>query len=272
MAARPQRRAEIVDLLERHALRPRKHLGQNFLADPNVVERIVRLSGVGTGDRVLEIGVGTGTLTRGLAAAGARVLGYEVDSRLEPLLKEALAGIENVEIRFEDALGTALASTLGGGPWTMVANLPYNVGTPLIIEALRGVPVIERFIVLLQKEVAARLVAVPGSKAYGLPSVSVALRAEAKRAFTVAPQVFVPRPDVESAVIVIERTPVAPLADRADVLAAAAFNQRRKMLRRSLATALTDPSPVLREAGIDPEARAEDLSAADYLRLAGAVV
>ena len=152
-----------------------------------------------------------------------------------------------------------------------VANGKDLVGTPLIIEALRRVPVIERFIVLLQKEVAARLVAGPGSKAYGLPSVSVALRAEAKRAFTVAPQVFVPRPEVESAVVVIERTPIAPLADRADVLAAAAFNQRRKMLRRSLATALTDPSPVLREAGIDPEARAGDLSAADYLRLAAAV-
>ena len=94
MAARPQRRGEILDLLERHGLRPRKHLGQHFLADPNVVERIVRLAGVGAGDRVVEIGVGTGTLTRGLAAAGAVVLGFEVDARLEPLLTEALADVE----------------------------------------------------------------------------------------------------------------------------------------------------------------------------------
>jgi 16S rRNA (adenine1518-N6/adenine1519-N6)-dimethyltransferase len=271
IAARPQGRAEIAGLLERHGLHPRKHLGQHFLADPNVVERIVRLAGVGPGDCVLEIGVGTGTLTKGLAAAGATVLGYEVDRKLEPLLAEALHGVANVEIRFEDALAADLESALGDARWTMVANLPYNVGTPLLIEVLRSVPVVERFVVMLQKEVADRLVAVPGSSAYGIPSVSIALRAEAKTAFTVSPQVFVPRPDVDSAVIVIERTEASPLADRADALAAVAFNQRRKMLRRSLSATLTEPSSQLRLAGIDPEARAEQLSADDYLRLAAAV-
>jgi 16S rRNA (adenine1518-N6/adenine1519-N6)-dimethyltransferase len=124
---------------------------------------------------------------------------------------------------------------------------------------------------MVQKEVADRIVAGPGSRTYGIPSVSVGLRAVAERAFDVGPQVFVPRPDVESSVLVVERRPEAPYADRADVLAAAAFNQRRKMLRRSLTTVLTDPGPVLEAAGIDPESRAEDLAPADYLRLAAEV-
>ena len=270
-AVRPQGRSEILQLLERHGLRPRKHLGQHFLADPNVVERIVRLAEVGDGDRVVEVGVGTGTLTRGLAATGATVLGYEVDTRLETLLVESLSGLSGVEVRFEDALKADLASDLGEGSWTMVANLPYNVGTPVLIEILRRVPSITRFIVMLQKEVADRLVASPGSRSYGLPSVSLALRANARSAFSVGPQVFVPRPDVESAVIVVERKQTDPLADDADALAAAAFGQRRKMLRRSLASVLVDPAAALVEAGLDPESRAEELSADDYLRLARAV-
>lgn len=268
---RPQGRTEIRELLARHDLRPRKHLGQHFLADPNVVERIVRLAGVGTGDRVLEVGAGTGTLTIGLAATGARVVALEVDRELRSLLTEALDGIDNVDLRFEDVLEADLNSLLDGDDWTMVANLPYNVATPVIVETLRNVPQVKRLVVMVQKEVADRLVAAPGSSAYGVPTVSVALRAAAERAFTVGPQVFVPTPEVESAVVVIERTRVDPLADRAEALAAAAFNQRRKMLRRSLAKVLSDPVSTLRRAGIDPEARAENLAPEDYLRLASEV-
>jgi 16S rRNA (adenine1518-N6/adenine1519-N6)-dimethyltransferase len=270
-AAHPQGRREIVGLLERHDLRARKHLGQHFLADPNVVRRIVRVAGVGPGDRVVEVGVGTGTLTLALAATGARVRGYEVDERLRPVLAEVFEGLDTVEVRFEDALAADLAADLGEGPWTMVANLPYNVGTPLVVEVLRSVPAIVRLVVMLQKEVAARLVAAPGATAYGLPSVSVALRATAALAFTVGPQVFVPRPEVDSAVVVIERIAADPLAGRAEAVAAAAFNQRRKMVCRSLAVVLTDPAAVLESAGVDPEARAEDLAPADYLRIAAAV-
>ncbi len=268
MTIRPQRRSEIKDLLARYEVRPRKAKGQHFLADPNIVERIVRLAAVRPGDLIVEIGPGTGTLTRGLAAAGASVVAYEIDERLRPLLAEALSGLRNVELRFADALRADLDAELTGGPWTMVANLPYNVGTPLLVESLRGAPSIERFVVTVQKEVADRLVAGPGSPAYGLPSVSVALRAVAERAFDIGPQVFIPRPDVESSVVVVERTPALPGVERAEALAAAAFNQRRKMLRRSLATVLTDARGVLKRAGIDPEARAEELGPDDYLRLA----
>lgn len=268
MTVRPQRRSEIRDLLARHEVRPRKSKGQHFLADPNIVERIVRLAAVEQGDLVIEIGPGTGTLTRGLAAVGASVVAYEIDEGLRPLLAESLAGLGNVEVRFADALRADLDTELTGGPWTMVANLPYNVATPLIVESLRNAPAIERFIVMVQKEVAERLVARSGAPAYGLPSVSVALRATAERAFDIGPQVFIPRPDVESSVVVIERKPAPPAADQADALAAAAFNQRRKMLRRSLATVLTDAASVLKRAGIDPKARAEELGPDDYLRLA----
>jgi 16S rRNA (adenine1518-N6/adenine1519-N6)-dimethyltransferase len=270
-AVRAQTRSEIRALLERHGLRARKHLGQHFLADPNIVERIVRAAGVGPSDSVVEIGVGTGTLTRGLAATGARVLGFEIDTRLEPVVAEALAHVPGVDVRFEDAMAADLGSVLEGPGWVMVANLPYNVGTPLVVEVLRNVPAVTRMVVMVQREVADRLVAGPYSPAYGLPSVAVALRATAHREFKVPPQVFLPAPDVESAVVRIERVAPRPLADRAEALASAAFNQRRKMLRRSLTAVLTEPATVIEAAGLDPSLRAEELSAEDYLRLAGAV-
>ncbi len=268
---RPQTRSEIRALLEKHGLRPRKRLGQHFLADPNIVERIVRVADVGPGDKVVEIGVGTATLTRGLAAAGASVLGFEIDEGLAPVITDALDGVDGVTIEFADALSADLAERLQGDAWVLVANLPYNVGTPLVIDMLRDVPQVRRMVIMLQSEVADRLVAEPGSPSYGAPSVSIALRARAKREFSIPPQVFLPAPEVDSAVVSIDRVPAHPLADRAETLASVAFNQRRKMLRRSLAAALTEPRAVLESAGIDPEARAEDLSADDYLMLAEAV-
>lgn len=267
----PQTRSQITDLLDRHALRPRKAYGQHFLADPNLVAKIVRLAGVGPGDRVVEIGAGTGTLTRALAATGARVVAFEIDRRLEPVLAETLAGVAGVEVRFEDALDADLAGRLDGGPWTLVANLPYNVGTTLVLDLLTGVPAITRFVVMVQREVADRLAAAPGSRRYGLPSVVAGLYGRVTFGFAVPPQVFVPAPDVASAVVAIERRRVVdPLAGRARDLAAAAFSGRRKMLRRSLAGTLADPGAVLAAAGIDPTARAEALAPEDYLRLARA--
>ncbi len=265
-----QGRREILDLLDRHGLRPRKHLGQNFLADPNLVDRIVREAGVGAGDRVVEIGAGTGTLTRALAATGAIVVAYEIDDRLAPVLEESLGGT-TVDMRFGDAMRLDMGAELGPGPWTRVANLPYNVGTPLLLDLLRNAEEIRRFVVMLQRDVADRLVAGPGDSAYGLPSVSATLRATIRFGFTVAPQVFVPTPDVESAVVILDRRVAAPEADVAEALAAVAFNQRRKMLRRSLVEALESPEQTLLDAGIAPSARPEELGPGAWIDLARCV-
>ncbi len=263
-----QTRTEVLRLLRAHGLSPRKSLGQHFLADPNIVERIVSVADVAPGDRVVEVGAGTGTLTRALAETGARVVAYEIDERLRPLLAESLAGLDNVEIRFADAAAVDLASELGEGPWILVANLPYQVGTTLLLDIVRGVPAVTRMVVMVQLEVARRLVAAPGAPEYGLPSVIVRLHTRPRLEFTVPPQVFVPPPRVSSAVVRLDRIAAPAAADRAVELAAAGFGRRRKMLRRALAGVLTDPREALAAAGIDETARAEDLEAGDWVRLA----
>jgi len=262
-----QGRGEIRALLDRHDVRPVKRLGQHFLADPNLVDRIVRTAAVGPGDSVVEIGPGTGSLTLALADTGARVVAYEVDERLRPLLEETLTG-RDVELRWADAARLDLSADLGGGRWTMVANLPYNVGSGIVLDALRADGPIDRFVVMVQREVADRLLASPGSKTYGLPSVIVSLHAAGSVAFSVAASVFVPPPDVDSAVVVLDRIEAPADAEEAIRLAAAAFGQRRKMLRRSLASELVDAEAVLAAAGVDPTARAEDLQPTDFVAIA----
>lgn len=264
-----QTRSEIEELLSRHGLAPKRRLGQHFLADANITRKIVALAGIGPGDRVIEIGSGTGTLTRALAETGAHVIAYEVDPGLGAVLEEVTVGLD-VDIRVEDVTRVDFAEALEGGGWSLVANLPYNVGTPVILDLLRDVPAVNRFVVMVQREVAERFVARPSSQAYGLPSVIAAIYGEARIAFRVPPQVFVPPPRVESAVVLIERKPAPPEASRAVELARAGFGQRRKMLRRSLANVLGEPVTTLEQAGLDPTARAEDLSPDDYLRLARA--
>ncbi|HEY7468458.1 MAG TPA: 16S rRNA (adenine(1518)-N(6)/adenine(1519)-N(6))-dimethyltransferase RsmA [Acidimicrobiia bacterium] len=262
-----QTRSEISQLLARHGVAPSHRLGQHFLADANITRKIVELAGVGPGVQVVEIGAGTGTLTRALAATGAHVVAYEVDPGLLPVLEEVTQGLP-VELRFLDATAVDLTVDLPGEGWVMVSNLPYNVGTPLLLDALRRATQISRFVVMIQREVAERLVAGPGSRLYGLPSVIAGIHGRADLSFRVAPQVFYPAPKVESAVVVIRRLPAPDEADRAIEIASAAFNQRRKMLRRSLAGIFDDPASALHSAGIDPTARAEQLSPGDYLRLA----
>jgi 16S rRNA (adenine1518-N6/adenine1519-N6)-dimethyltransferase len=254
-------------LLKRYNLVPRRALGQHFLADPNLVRKLVGLAAVEPGGLVVEIGAGTGTLTRALGEAGFRVVAYEVDERLRPLLAEVLADLADVEVRFADAL-EVLPADLEEGRWTLVANLPYNVGTPLLLKLLRQGPAVERFVVMVQKEVADRLLAGPGSRTYGIPSVVVALHAEPHREFTVGPQVFVPPPRVESAVITLQRRAAPPGASRAIELASIAFNQRRKTLRRSLSGVIPSVTEVLAAAGISSDLRAEQLSPADYVTVA----
>jgi len=262
-----QTRSEIASLLERHGLAPIHRLGQHFLADGNITRKIVALADLGPGSKVVEVGAGTGTLTRALADTGARVVTYEVDSGLRPLLEDVTAGLD-VEVRFADVMGVNFAAALVGPGWRMVANLPYNVGTPVVLDALQNAPDIERFVVMVQNEVARRLAASVGSDDYGLPSVVVGIYGVARLAFTVPPQVFYPPPRVESAVVVIERGQTQAHASRAVDLARAGFGQRRKMLRGSLAGVLSEPEATLRQADIAPTSRAEDLAPEDYLRLA----
>jgi len=192
-------------LLGRHGLVPRKRLGQHFLADGNIIDKMVRTADVSSGDQVVEVGAGTGALTAAIAETGARVLAYEIDRRLAPVLAEVVGERPNVELRFEDAM-QALPDALGAGPWKLVANLPYNVGTPLVLKLLRTAPRITRFTVMVQREVADRLVALPGTRQYGLPSIVARLTSEVHRAFVVPPQVFIPAPSVSSAVVVRSRS------------------------------------------------------------------
>lgn len=262
-----QTRSEIAELLERHGLAPIHRLGQHFLADANITKKIVALAALGSGSRVVEVGAGTGTLTRALAASGAHVVAYEIDKGLGPVLNEVTAGLD-VDLRLVDVMAVDFASALEGEGWAMVANLPYNVGTPVVLEALRRAMNIETFVVMVQKEVARRFVAGAGDDDYGLPSVVAGIHAHSSIAFTVPPQVFYPPPRVDSAVVAMRRRPAPATAERAIELARAGFGQRRKMLRGSLGSVLDDPAGTLEGAGIAATTRAEELSPEDYLRLA----
>lgn len=265
-----QARSDVRALLDRHGIHPAKHLGQHFLVDPNITRKIVHLAGIGAEDAVVEIGAGTGTLTAELAATGAIVVAYEIDDALAPVLDEVLTGTE-VDVRYADAGRVDLAADLDPSrKWSMVANLPYSVGTPLVLDALRRVPQIVRFVVMVQLEVGERLVARPGVGAYGLPSVVVGIHGRGRIEFKVPPQVFLPQPNVGSAVVVIDRRLAPAGAERAIELAAAGFGQRRKMLRSSLASVLEAPQEVLVAAGIAPTSRAEELAPDAWLRLAEA--
>lgn len=264
-----QTRGEVTQLLDRFGLAPRRPLGQHFLADPNIVRKIVQAADLGEGSRVLEVGAGTGTLTAELAASGHHVLAYEIDNGLRPLLDEVLAHCEKfVDLRFEDVMSVDFSRELTGDPWALVANLPYNVGTPLLLSLMREVSAVTRFVVMMQREVVDRLVADAGSKAYGVPSIITALYARRVDWFSVPRQVFVPPPNVDSAVVVFERTEAPAHAEGAIRLAKAAFGQRRKMLRSSLKTAVDDPTRLLEASGIDPTARAETIPPEGYVRMA----
>lgn len=263
-------RTQAVELLARHGLSPSRALGQNFVVDPNTVRRIARLAGVGAGDHVVEVGPGLGSLTLALAETGAAVTAIELDRYVLPALREVVDGLD-VRVVEGDALTLDWSAALADAArWQLVANLPYNVATPLVLDLLDEVPAIEQLVVMVQREVAERLAARPGTKAYGIPSVKVAYWAHAEVVARVPPTVFLPRPRVESAIVRITRRAGGPAtaADPARLfeLVRAGFGQRRKMLRRSLA-ALVDPGAFER-AGIRPEARAEELSVEDWGRLA----
>ncbi|HZB41050.1 MAG TPA: 16S rRNA (adenine(1518)-N(6)/adenine(1519)-N(6))-dimethyltransferase RsmA [Ilumatobacter sp.] len=265
-------RGRIHELLGESGLAPRRDLGQNFVADANTVRRIASLAGVGPGDRVLEIGAGLGSLTLALADTGAAVTALEVDAGIVAVLRDIVAERANVTVVEVDAMRADWESLLDAGErWTMVANLPYNVATPLVCDLLDGVPAIESMLIMVQREVAERLAAPPGSKQYGAVSVKVAYWAAARIVGHVPASVFVPRPNVESALVRIDRRQ-PPAVDREALFALVrtAFGQRRKMLRRSLAGAV-DPA-VFAAAGVSPEARPEQLAVDEWVRLVNAAV
>ena len=268
-AVTPSRLAEV---LARHGITPSRQLGQHFLVDVNLVKKIVATAKIGPESRVLEVGAGVGNLTAVLAQTGAQVVAYEIDQRLAPVLAKQLAPwADRVEIRMGDATGVDWNQALSGSGWVMVANLPYGVGTPLLLEMLQHAPLVDRFVVMLQREVVQRLTAPCGSRQYGLPSVIAGLHSRVRRAFDVPPGVFVPRPQVVSSVVECERITPHPDTDLAISLAASAFGKRRKMLRRSLRSVLAEPDQMLWEADISPDRRPESLSPAEFLQLAGVV-
>lgn len=265
-------RKDAAALLDAHGLAPRRALGQNFVVDPNTVRRIVRLAGVGPGDHVVEVGAGLGSLTLGLADAGAEVIAVEYDPGLVEAVTEVVASRPNVRVVEGDAMRLPWHELLAGAPsWVLVANLPYNVATPMVADLLDDVPEISRFFVMVQREVAERFAAAPGSKAYGALSVKVAYWATARLVGDVPPTVFLPRPKVMSSLVEITRRDRPAVGDevtpqRLFTVVRAGFAHRRKTLHNALAGVVDDAA--FAAAGVSPSARAEQLDIAAWGRLA----
>ena len=255
--------------------RAKKQLGQHFLADENILGVIGRLAELHETDVVLEIGPGRGVLTGYLAERVSQVHAIELDSSLEPGLREALAGRTNVELQFGDALTFDLAA-LEPAPTKLVANLPYNVATPLVAETLDGLPSVELWCVMVQREVADRFFAEPEKKAYGAVSVLVQLAAERTGFHPVSRNVFRPRPNVDSALVAFRRRRALP-ADypRLKAVVGAAFAHRRKQLPNSLELAglasREQTAAALARIGREPATRAEALSPEEFVALTDAL-
>jgi 16S rRNA (adenine1518-N6/adenine1519-N6)-dimethyltransferase len=267
------------DVVARHDLAPKRALGQNFLFDLNLTSRIARASGPLEGVTVLEVGPGPGGLTRALLAAGAaRVVAVERDPRVLPALAEIAARYPGrLDVVEADALAFDPRPLLGDGPARIVANLPYNVGTPLLTGWLGGEvwpPWWDSLTLMFQREVAERIVADEGERAdYGRLGVLCGWRTDARILFDVPPSAFVPPPKVVSSVVHLKpRARPAPCRVRAlEAVTAAAFGQRRKMLRQSLKGATPDPGAVLAIAGIPETARAEEVPVSGFVALANAI-
>jgi len=265
-------RGDINELLAKGGLAPRRDLGQNFVADPNTVRRIARLADIGPGSRVVEVGAGLGSLTLALAETGAEITAIEVDRGVVPILRELTAEVPNINVIEADAMTLDWTSLLGGhDDWVLVANLPYNVATPLVCDVLDDVPQVQRLLVMVQREVAERFCAAPRTSAYGAVTVKIAYWATARIAGLVPASVFVPRPKVESALADIRRRPT-PAVDVASEplfrLVRQGFGQRRKMLRRSLAGVVAPA--VFEAAGIDSQRRPEELDVHEWGALTAA--
>ena len=266
--------AEIRRLAAELDVTPTKKLGQNFVHDANTVRKIVALAGVTPGDVVLEVGPGLGSLTLGLLEAGADVIAVEIDARLAARLPQTAAEFQpgtSLTVVTQDALEV---TSLPVAPKRLVANLPYNVSVPVLLHLLETLPSLESALVMVQAEVGHRIAAGPGSKVYGVPSIKAAWWGDWSVAGKVSRQVFWPVPNVDSVLVSFTKRS-APgddaLRRRLFDLVDAAFGQRRKMLRQSLAGVFGDSAratAALEAAGISPEARGEALAISDFISLA----
>ena len=251
--------------------RPKKSLGQHFLVDENMLGVIGRHAQLQPSDIVLEIGPGTGILTSYLASRVRRVHAVELDRSLEEPLRESLAGVDNVSVVFGDAV-TLDYESLDPQPVKLVANLPYNVATPLVLDSLDGIPSLTRWVVMVQREVADRFFAVPRTKAYGSVSVLVQLNARRVGFHRVPPTAFRPRPRVESAIVAFERITDAPPVAFVRPVVEASFAHRRKTLANSIALAglapRADAERALAAIGRRVDSRAEELAPDEFVALA----
>ena len=263
------------EVIARHGLRADKRLGQNFLLDLNLTRRIARTAAPLDDATIYEVGPGPGGLTRALLGEGARhVVAVERDARAIPALEEIAAAFPGrLRIVHGDAMALDEGAILPPGPVKIVANLPYNVGTALFVRWMQGAwpPFWQSMTLMFQREVAERIIAQPGSKAYGRLAILAQWRARARILFTLPPAAFTPPPKVESAVLqLVPAEPLDPALDPSalETFVEAAFSQRRKMLRSGLKPLLKNPGALLEVAGIDPTARAETIDVAGFCRLA----
>lgn len=265
-------------ILKAFDLHASKRLGQNFLIHGGTVEAIVETADICPGDRVLEIGPGIGTLTQGLAEAGASVTAVELDKKLPAVLAETLSGYDRVRIVGGDILKTDIPALMGEEPFKVVANLPYYITTPILLTLLERRLPITRIVTMVQREVAERMIALPGGRDYSALSVAVQYYTEPRLAIEVSPRCFLPPPAVESAVMdcVVRKTPPVAVEDEKHFfhVVRAAFGQRRKTIGNALKS-LGLPRDILQgalsKAGIDPLRRGETLSLSEFAALAGAL-
>lgn len=275
-----------IEIIQKYHFAFQKKLGQNFLIDTHVLDKIIRAAGVTKEDCVLEIGPGIGAMTQYLAESAGRVVAVEIDGELIPILRETLAGYDNVTVIHGDILKVdieALARDYGGGrPLKVVANLPYYITTPIVMKLLEGIAPIDNITVMVQKEVADRMQTGPGSKDYGALSLAVQYYAEPYIVANVPPNCFIPRPSVGSAVIRLKKYPRPPVEVRDPALMfaliRASFNQRRKTLLNGLCNSeeLSFSKETIAEAiaacGFAPAVRGEELNLKQFARLADALV
>lgn len=272
-----------MELVKKHGFKFTKSLGQNFLIDDNIVDKIVAGAGIGPGDKIIEVGPGIGTLTREMASRAQNLMAVEIDKNLIPILEDTLGDYDNVKIVNEDIIKADIRGlideNLGGGPVKLVANLPYYITTPIIMRFLEENINVTDIVVMVQKEVAERMNAQPGGKDFGALSVAVQYYCDTEIVAKVPRHLFVPQPNVDSIVIALRVRPERKYkVDDEDLyfkVVKAAFGQRRKTLLNSISSmgnlSKDQVKEALEEAGIDPKRRGETLSLDEFAILSNVI-